>query len=124
MPSGIHAGQAAEDFTSPMRCQPTTSVFPAQAGIQVRGAETHATPVIPRRKSQPTTLPSSPKMSFRAHISVILSEVEESKPSIHNPRLRKRPPSVIPNPDRGAQRAGLRPTRPLSIIRSTTLIAK
>ena len=56
VPAGMHAGQAAEDFTSPMRCQPANSVFPAQerhpvprygAGTQVRGVEPHITPVIP-----------------------------------------------------------------------------
>ena len=66
----------------------------------------NVTPIIPASIRHPRPSPN------------VLSEVEESKPSIHNPHLRKRPPSVIPNPDRGARRVGLRPDRPLSTIRS------
>ena len=52
VPAGIHAGQAAEDFTSPMRGQSgLPTVFPAQAGTQVRGLEPHVTSRHPRPRS-------------------------------------------------------------------------
>ena len=50
--------------------------------------------------SPPTTNPSSPApipRHSRPSPNVIPSEVEESKPFMHNPHLPKRPPSVIPD---------------------------